>query len=396
MAGVFQKEIKNTIRNANKLAIEELEAECRHYTFFYQKNKKEYGYVLKLCKKAVKRGSIDAMFCLGALYEKKDLNKALNYYIEAAKYGDFSARNILGYLYATNNQIKDLKKSLYWYNEAADSGKDSQIYSLAQVFENKNSPLYNESKALELYKKAATNGYKNAIMKVIIYYYNCIFENNNYEEVDKNNGQEIKYTLNLNIEKNPKQKYDEFMDCINNASNEDIKELFTWTKIGCDFAIADTNFYMYIYYSNGMGCEVDEIKAFDYLKNAADLLCRDAWRHLADAYFYGKGTNKDHKKAYEWYLKLEIDDPIILERLGDILSFNDGVEIDYNQAFTYYWRAAELNNPYAQFKLAVFYEEGKGCNKNLEKAKEWYLKAAEQGIDAAKYRLYMDGHDIIV
>ena len=41
----------------------------------------------------------------------------------------------------------------------------------------------------------------------------------------------------------------------------------------------------------------------------------------------------------------------------------------------------------AQSNVGAFYEEGKGCIKNLTKAVEWYQKAAAQGDDYAIYRL---------
>ncbi len=40
--------------------------------------------------------------------------------------------------------------------------------------------------------------------------------------------------------------------------------------------------------------------------------------------------------------------------------------------------AAKENHPDAQYRLGLLYEEGFGCEKNIEKAGEWFQKAAEQ------------------
>ena len=44
---------------------------------------------------------------------------------------------------------------------------------------------------------------------------------------------------------------------------------------------------------------------------------------------------------------------------------------------------AELGLAVAQSNLATCYKEGTGCEQNLEKAKEWAMKAAKQGQENA-------------
>ena len=58
------------------------------------------------------------------------------------------------------------------------------------------------------------------------------------------------------------------------------------------------------------------------------------------------------------------------------------------------YNAAENGNDSIQFKLAYLYHNGKGIEKNLEKAFYWYQKAAENSYNAAQYilsTLYKDG-----
>lgn len=60
-----------------------------------------------------------------------------------------------------------------------------------------------------------------------------------------------------------------------------------------------------------------------------------------------------------------------------------GTEKNGSKAIEYYKRAAELGLAVAQSNLATCYKEGTGCEQNLEKAKEWAMKAAKQGQENA-------------
>ena len=73
--------------------------------------------------------------------------------------------------------------------------------------------------------------------------------------------------------------------------------------------------------------------------------------------------------------------------MGDCYTYGYGVEQDYEKAMSWYTKAAEKGNGWAQDNLGSFYEYGKGVEKDLEKAIYWYTKAAEKGNKHAKTRL---------
>lgn len=60
---------------------------------------------------------------------------------------------------------------------------------------------------------------------------------------------------------------------------------------------------------------------------------------------------------------------------------------NYEEAITFYTKAAEQGHADAQFSLASFYYSGKGGNQNSELAVKWYTKAAEQGHADAQLHL---------
>lgn len=53
----------------------------------------------------------------------------------------------------------------------------------------------------------------------------------------------------------------------------------------------------------------------------------------------------------------------------------------------WYKRAAENEDPRAQHNLGILYLSGEGVEKNLEKAKKYFKKAAEQSLGEAVYHL---------
>ena len=54
---------------------------------------------------------------------------------------------------------------------------------------------------------------------------------------------------------------------------------------------------------------------------------------------------------------------------------------DYGKAMEYYQPAADLGAPEAMFALGECFYEGKGTEKDLNRAAEWYRKALEAGYE---------------
>lgn len=75
--------------------------------------------------------------------------------------------------------------------------------------------------------------------------------------------------------------------------------------------------------------------------------------------------------------------------LGCGLFFNQAFATDAlaEGAFKYQQKMANLGYAEAQYTLATMYEDGIGTKKNLDKALEWYRKAAEQGHELALQKI---------
>lgn len=77
-----------------------------------------------------------------------------------------------------------------------------------------------------------------------------------------------------------------------------------------------------------------------------------------------------------WAVKANDNDPVAQNHLGEIYERGLGTEQDYQQAATWYRRAAEQGNSAAQFNLGKLYELGLGIEKNMAEALRWYAMAS--------------------
>ena len=60
---------------------------------------------------------------------------------------------------------------------------------------------------------------------------------------------------------------------------------------------------------------------------------------------------------------------------------------DYRRGVSWYKKAAQLNDFYAQYNLGLCYLDGDGVKRNERIAIKWFKKAATQGYDKASDRL---------
>ncbi|GBB88416.1 hypothetical protein RclHR1_00150012 [Rhizophagus clarus] len=166
------------------------------------------------------------------------------------------------------------------------------------------------------------------------------------------------------------------------------------------------------FYRRGIGCEVNEIKAFEILSSAAknnqkvmlDQVTFDqrneSIRFLNDnikelneiivQYFYSFFLYEDlvfnSKNSYKLHIKnAGKGDNVSQYYIGNFYLY--GVKKDYSKAIEWYSKSSEGGNIKAMYKLGVCYECGYGIKKDKKKALELYLKSAEGGYRRALYEL---------
>ena len=98
--------------------------------------------------------------------------------------------------------------------------------------------------------------------------------------------------------------------------------------------------------------------------------------------------NKEYEKAIELYKKAAALGHIgVLNRLGGMYQYGEGVKQSNTEAVKWYRKGAEAGNANAMANVGYMYDLGKGVAQIAEEAKKWYKKAADAGNDWAMNRL---------
>lgn len=102
---------------------------------------------------------------------------------------------------------------------------------------------------------------------------------------------------------------------------------------------------------------------------------------VAASYYSGEGYTQDKKKAFNILSLLSENklSPQSLIILGECYELGEVVGVNYNSAFHYYKKAADMGETYAICKVGNFYELGQGVEKNDSLAFVEYRKAANAG-----------------
>jgi TPR repeat protein len=136
-------------------------------------------------------------------------------------------------------------------------------------------------------------------------------------------------------------------------------------------------------YDRGLGVRQDWTRSFDLYQKAAILGSPYGQANLANALFFGMGTDRDLREALRWALKgAEGDVPMALDQLGWQYRMGMGVPIDTAEARRRYQRSAELGDSTGESQLGWMYAHVEPIDYQL--AMKWYRKAADQHDDTAE------------
>jgi TPR repeat protein len=145
-------------------------------------------------------------------------------------------------------------------------------------------------------------------------------------------------------------------------------------------------------YFTGRGVEQDYAKAFEQYRMAAERGSARAESKLGYLYQNGLGVTKDIDQARIWRQKVadqgNVDAKTALRQLqiqpnppDQTASTNPPPEAGPQEQSLaeQYRKTADQGDPAAQRNLGVLYESGWGVTKDIEQARLWYQKAANQG-----------------
>ena len=165
-----------------------------------------------------------------------------------------------------------------------------------------------------------------------------------------------------------------------------------------------------LYLSGENGADQDYGKAREWLTKSAQQDYSKAQLLLVAIFHDGLGTNKNSSEAIRWLMKavekktagkdynLESNTlAMAYFNLGQSFQFGDGVKSDLDKAFNFFSKAAELGHLKAQVQVGICYASGYSVKADKAEAIKWYEKAAKQGEFQALYMLgesYKEGNGV--
>lgn len=122
---------------------------------------------------------------------------------------------------------------------------------------------------------------------------------------------------------------------------------------------------------------------------------------IGHSYRDGLGVSQDHSQAAIWYkraiVELEKYQNSVPESVGRMYDYLCDLYLsspsirDYSQALKWYRKSADMGNMGAMYQLGIMYRDGEGVPKDLQKAGEWFYKAARKGHAKARKEMERKG-----
>ncbi len=137
----------------------------------------------------------------------------------------------------------------------------------------------------------------------------------------------------------------------------------------------------------GDGIHASNRQALEWYMKSAVGGFRDAMYNVGNMYYEGRGTEKDQAEAVRWWKKAsDAGDAMSAYNVAVCYANGTGVEQSQKRANDWYETSALLNNVKAQLALGYSYYHGTYSHKkNTRKARKWFELAAKKGDAEAQY-----------
>ena len=144
----------------------------------------------------------------------------------------------------------------------------------------------------------------------------------------------------------------------------------------------------------------DQLRAEAAVRKAAKAGNAEAQFRLGVMYGNGDGVALDYEQARSWFEKAVAQGhENALITLAWMFANGTGVEVDEERSRNLYLEAARRGSAKAQYVVATMYRFAQyGLAKDISRAVEWYLKAADQGMPTAQLalgKLLMEGKGVM-
>jgi len=173
------------------------------------------------------------------------------------------------------------------------------------------------------------------------------------------------------------------------GTQSNISEAISWYQKAADQGVPNAQVALGSLYERGVGVSQSDSTAVSFYTKASDRNFPGGMIALGLMYERGKGIGKDASKAFELYKKAsdagQANGHYALSR-----AYGVGIGVDKNltEAEIFLRKAADMGNDAAQVTLGTQYMQGTGgLSKNPEEAMVWFKKASEKNYPPAIYQM---------
>lgn len=245
---------------------------------------------------------------------------------------------------------KNWERVRQYYAHAAAAGYGWALYALGEMYQSGQGGSKDEAKALKCFEQAACQNVGGALLNLGLYF--------------RSQGDS--------------SKAQDFM-------RQALQRLMREAETGNSDACCNLGFM----YANGLGVEVDGIRALAFLKRAVAQGMATAESNLGCLLLDGcKNVPKDTRRARYFLLRAALKGQMTAQNnLAYCYQLGEGGDVDYHKAHYWYHLAAAQGNHIASKNLGDMYHHAQGCFFDYDQARACYLKSALKGNPTALYNL---------
>lgn len=385
-------------------------------------NERNYEKAFDWFSKAAESGNSYAQYLLGNMYEngtfvEQNYDTALSYYKNSAAQNNIMAIGEMAYMkdngYGMPMNKEEAEKI---YLQLAEERDDEwSMIKLSYIEMDRG----NSEERLKWIQKALEKEYIDAYVDLGIFYQS----DEKYKDLEK--AQQSYYqAAQLG---NPEGMNGLAMIYYDMPDNKGDEQAFRWFSKSADLGDSLGLYYLAVMYENGFGTNVDKQKAWDLYLASSDQKFSPAYRKIAQLIEEGEAPASFTGRELEYYIKAaerndidaihdvirflendpdrqkelfswcqrgaQLNDGKCICKLGKLYFYGIGAEMDEFKAMNCFRKAETMEIPEAYYFLGLAYYEAKGVvSPNIQKAEEYFRKAAETGYsDAIKAiaELYM-------
>lgn len=345
---------------------------------------------LDLLEDAASTGDTPALLALGGFALDTQLGKAgrdraVSLIEEAADGGDINAANLLGGLYSQGRGVPlDAEKAMLYFEMGMVAGNSPAMASIGDIFRGGNGPIAADpQKAMALYAEAATRGNQGAARKIADMYLRG-------EGVPSSPETAIKMLNDLAAKGDP-QAYISLADYYLRGEiiPVDVPVAMDYLEKSVESGNPTALVRLGDLYRTGApGLTADIGRAMEYYNRAVELGAPGGERFLANVYLDLAQPIANPARGIELLKEAATNgDANAAIRLGDLYSFNDLVQADYETSKSYFNLALSYGNPNATVDLAQALVAGPLGTSHREEALTLLQGAVESGLPGASAEL---------